>query len=578
MNEILLGTMLTLPLALAAITLLGRTSAILPRLAAWTAVPGLLLAFCRPFTVDVSWLLLDSRLGLDHVGRVFLAVTAVLWLAAGWYAGSYLARDARRGRFQFFFLLTMTGNLGVTVAQDAVSFLAFFTLMSLAAYGLIVHDRRPASFRAGQVYLVMTVSGEMLLFAGLVLLFHETGSLSFDGLPARLAASPRCGIVVGLLLAGFGIKLGVMPLHVWLPLAHPAAPTPASAVLSGAIIKTGLLGCLRMLPLGAGALPGWSDVCVGVGLATCVLAALIGVTQRNPKAVLAYSSVSQMGLVTVCLGAALAAPGTWSTVSSALLLWMVHHALTKAALFFGVGVAGAKMPSEAVRHMIAAGLVLAALALAGLPGTMGFAAKIALKYSTADLEAWRAALAWLLPLTSLTTTLLVSRFLWLVWPGRHAGHHELTVGMAVPWAMLSLTGIASFFVLRWQVMVTPAWVSLELYGLWTGIWPILIGGALVGSAIWWAGRTSTRAWISIPEGDMLVPIIIAMFWLRRRWFRIAAVRLPQSLQVLAQTWNKRAVPEFSRWMRQISGALENDMAAGLLLVLLAVAIMLLALG
>jgi NADH:ubiquinone oxidoreductase subunit 5 (subunit L)/multisubunit Na+/H+ antiporter MnhA subunit len=349
MNEILLGTMLATPLALAAMVLLRRCSAILPRLAAWAAVPALLLAFCRPFTVDVSWLLLDSRLGLDPVGRVFLAVTAVLWLAAGWYAGSYLARDARRHEFQFFFLLTMTGNLGVTVAQDVVSFLAFFTLMSLAAYGLIVHDRRPASLRAGQVYLVMTVAGEMLLFAGSVLLFHETHSLAFDGLPARLAASPRCGIVVGLLLAGFGIKLGVMPLHGWLPLAHPAAPTPASAVLSGAIIKTGLLGYLRMLPLGADALPGWSDVCVGVGLVTCVLAALIGMTQRNPKAVLAYSSVSQMGLVTVCLGAALAAPAAWSTVSTALLLWVVHHAVAKAALFLGVGVAGAKMPCGSVR-------------------------------------------------------------------------------------------------------------------------------------------------------------------------------------------------------------------------------------
>ena len=79
-----------------------------------------------------------------------------------------------------------------------------------------------------------------------------------------------------------------------------------------------------------------------------------------------------------------------------------------------------------------------------------------------------------MPLTSVTTTLLVSRFLWLVWPGRHVRQHELTVGMAIPWAMLSLTVVAGFFVLRWQGMVKPAWVSLDLQGLWTGIWPILV--------------------------------------------------------------------------------------------------------
>jgi formate hydrogenlyase subunit 3/multisubunit Na+/H+ antiporter MnhD subunit len=228
--------------------------------------------------------------------------------------------------------------------------------------------------------------------------------------------------------------------------------------------------------------------------------------------------------------------------------------------------------------VIAAGLVLTALALAGLPMTTGFAAKTALKYSTANLETWTEMLAWLLPLTSVTTTLLVSRYLWLVWPSRQAGQHELTAGMAIPWAMLSLTVVAGFFVLRWQGMFKPAWVSLDLLGLWSGIWPILVGGVLAGLAIRLARRTSPLAWISIPEGDIVVPIVIAVFWLRRRWFRIAAVRLPQSLQVLARTWNERAVPELSRWMGQITCTLENDTAAGLLLVLLVVAFMLLGLG
>ena len=571
MSETLVWAMLVVPLVLAALQGAGFGRAIVERLTPWAALPGLLAAgLCRTGTVDASWMLLESRLGVDVVGRVFLAVTAALWLAAGLYTRSYMARDAARGRFQVFFLLTMTGNLGVTVAQDGASFLMFFTLMSLAAYGLVVHDRRPASLRAGRVYMVMTIAGEMLLFAGLVLLAHETRSLDFEGLAAGLAASPRRDLIVALMLAGFGIKLGVMPLHVWLPLAHPAAPTPASAVLSGAIIKTGLLGLIRTLPLGAVALSTWGDACLLVGVATCLLGALIGITQRNPKAVLAYSSISQMGLVTVCLAAALAVPAAWPTVATALLVWVVHHAFAKAALFLGVGVAGAQMPSDAARRLVAAGLVFSALALAGLPLTMGFAAKAALKYSTAAVEVWTAGLTWILPLTSVTTTLLVSRFLWLVWPRRGAGHGSLTAGMIIPWLTLSTAVIAGFFVMRWHGVLNPTWISLAPQGLWTGIWPLLIAGGLVGAVIATRRRTDMATRINVPEGDLVVPVTTTAFWLRRHWHGATAIRLPRRFQILRQNWIERAEPALSRWLDHATRTIENDLAAGLLIALLAV--------
>ncbi len=579
MNQILLWTMLVVPLLLAAVVVTRADSPILARLIAWAAFPGVLLALVPPFQIEVPWLLLDSRLGVDAVGRVFLGVTAALWLAAGWYASAYLANDARRHVFQFFFLLTMAGNLGVTVAQDGASFLAFFTLMSLAAYGLIIHDHRAASTRAGRVYLMMTIGGEMLLFMGLVMAFHETGTLVFSDLSSKLALSPLRDVVLGLLLAGFGIKLGVMPLHGWLPMAHPAAPTPASAVLSGAMIKTGLLGCLRVLPLGMIALPTWSDICLVLGLLTCLLAALIGMTQRNPKAVLAYSSVSQMGLVTVCLGAALVKPQAWPVIGSALLVWVVHHGVAKAALFFGVGIAGTRMPSATARYLITAGLVLTALSLAGLPGTMGFAAKTALKYSTANLESWNEALAWLLPLTSVTTTLLVSRYLWLVWPGRHAGHGRLSPGMVIPWGGLSMTVVAGFFVMRWQTLVNPAWTTLAPSDLWIAVWPILIAVALAGTVILVARILPTNVTVMlaafrIPEGDLVIPLIATIYRLRRRRYRVTAVQLPQRSRRLQQALEETVVPRLVQWLDRMTRSLENDLAAGLLLVLLAVAMLL----
>jgi len=579
MNEPGLWSMLALPVVLAVCQRLRRGRRLIGCLAACSALPALCFAaFGGIGSIEVPWLLLGSRLGVDSIGRVFLAVTAALWLAAGLYARSYLDDDEHKGRFQVFFLLTMAGNLGVTVALDVVSFMAFFTLMSVSAYGLIVHDRQPASLRAGRVYMVMTIAGEMLLFAGTILLAFEHRSLLFEDLAVALVESPRRNLIVGLLLAGFGIKLGLMPLHGWLPMAHPAAPTPASAVLSGAMIKTGLLGMLRMLPLGVVAMPGWADCCLVAGLATSLLAALIGIAQRNPKAVLAYSSISQMGLVAVGLGAAIAAPDAWPMISSMLLLWVVHHATAKAALFLGVGVAAARLPSRWSRHLVQAGLLVAALSLAGLPLTMGFIAKAALKYSTTAVEPWSAGLAWLLPLTSVTTTLLVSRFLWLVWPDPRNSHGELRAGMVIPWAGLTIAVVAGFFVAQWQGLVKAAWTSLGPATVWASVWPMLAAGALVLIVATRGGITSVLARIRIPEGDIIVPVTHAARWFRREWNRIAEVHLPKWFQTAKQTWHDQAVPAILRWQNRLSQSLEDDLAAGLLIAVLAIVLFIVSVG
>ncbi len=280
-----------------------------------------------------------------------------------------------RDRFDLFHLLTMLGNLGVIVSQDMISFLLFYTMMSLAAYGLITHDRKPTSMRAGYTYITLAVLGEVLLFWAAVLTAQQTGTLYFDDLAGKLAVSPYRHVIAGLVLVGFGIKLGLMPLHIWLPLAHPAVPTPASAVLSGAIIKTGLLGMLRFLPLGAVAMHDWGVACIVVGVASALLAVLFGLTQENSKTVLAYSSVSQMGLVGVMVGVAMMTPQAWTMISAAILVYVTHHAVAKASLFLGVGVAQCEPRSHWQRRLVTGGLAIAALSLAGLPLTTGSAAK-----------------------------------------------------------------------------------------------------------------------------------------------------------------------------------------------------------
>lgn len=193
--------------------------------------------------------MLGATLGLDGPRRIILGFTALLWLIALIHADWTFKGKTGVDRFHLFMMLALAGNLWLIVGLDLASFYTGFALMGLSAYGLVVHDGQRSSIRAGQVYLILTLLGEAALFMALVLIAHQTGQMTSD---IHSLASLN-DLAPGLLLLGLAVKAGLMPLHLWLPLAHPAAPIPASAVLSGAMIKAALLGWLRFLPLGAGA-------------------------------------------------------------------------------------------------------------------------------------------------------------------------------------------------------------------------------------------------------------------------------------------------------------------------------------
>ena len=288
-------------------------------LAPLSPLPALLLALAARdgLVADLPWLLLGSRFMLDETGRLFLGFTAVVWLLAGWYARGYLAGDPRRHVFWSFYLATAAGNLGVCLAGDAASFYLLFALMTFAAYGLVIHSGSAEARRAGRVYLIMAVLGEAALVAGMLLAVHAASSHYLSDLAA--VAPPAAAIP--LLLLGFGIKVGMPLLHMWLPLAHPVAPVPASAVLSGVMLKAGLLGWLRFLPLGTAALPETGTLLLTAGLLAMFLGVAAGLCQREPKVLLAYSSISQMGFMTLAVGAGLLAPQLWPVLLPAVGLY-----------------------------------------------------------------------------------------------------------------------------------------------------------------------------------------------------------------------------------------------------------------
>jgi hydrogenase-4 component B len=494
MNVVLLIIVPLLPLLLAALVVTPGCAR-LRHLTPWAALPGLAVALWVPEGAQAvyPWLLLGLELRLDETARVFLVVTSLLWGASGMYALGYLRGDAHECRFHLFFLLAMSGNLGLVLAGDAVGFYVFFALMSLASYGLVIHAGGDAVRRAGRIYLIMAVAGEVALFAGLAVHVSAAGGLSF----AQLAAAPLSPVAAVLLVIGFGIKAGLVPLHVWLPLAHPAAPVPASAVLSGAMIKAGLLGWLRLLQLEG---PGWPELgtmFVVLGLAGAFLAAIGGVMQRRPKTILAYSSVSQMGLMISGVGLAMLLPGAAEALLAAVLVYMVHHGLAKGALFLGAGVVERRRTIPVLLL-----LALPAVALAGLPWTSGALAKQALKSPLYEAAVpWAGMVEWLLTLAAVGTTLLMARFLWCAWSSANAHSRELPLRMSIPW--LALSSAALLLPLVWSGSAGPAWSLL---------WPPTVGVLMTLVAIRVFSRRHPPL---LAEGDLVVPVERAVVALAR---------------------------------------------------------------
>ena len=565
----LLGASLLVPLLGASLLGMRRGwRGRLPGAMPWAALPALALAlFGTPdLSIDIPWMLLGLRFGLDQTGQFFLLFTALLWLIAGGYARGYLADDPRAARFAGFFLITCTGNLGLILAQDVAGFYLFYALMTFAAYGLIVHSGTPAARRAGRVYIVMAVLGEALLLLAFLQLVNLAGG-GIAQAAAALATAPGREPVIALLLAGFGIKAGALLLHMWLPLAHPVAPTPASAVLSGTMIKAGLLGWLRFLPLGMTA----SDLgllLMFAGLAAAFYGVAVGLVQRDTKVILAYSSISQMGFMNAGVGLGLHAPEVWPLMLPAVTLYALQHALTKGALFLGVGVIGS---ADGARRSVLLGSGLLALALAGTPFTAGAWAKQVLKDAAAP-TAWAAPLTPLLTLAALGTTLLMARFLWRLARTEADAHRPSTGRMRALWwlaATLALTPVG------WLPLVgTLASAPPSFKADWTGIWPVVAGGVLA----YGFGRALLRKGWSLPNiepGDLLWPLLRVGAGLSRK-----PALLGRSGFVSERLQARSALPVdvASRW-EWLEGRLSGSAVNGALLLLcVALLAVLLALG
>ena len=461
----------------------------------WVApVPALAAAVFCPWNspVVLTGAPYQVTLMLDPSGCMLLTAASLLWIAAGFYVPAFFRGKGIGGSFPVCWLLTLTGSLGIFIAADLVSFFLSYALVSLPAYGLVAYNGTPAVRRAGAIYMGFALLGENLLLAGLVLLVADTpdaGLRIADAVEAWQGA-PNSNVILSLLIAGFGMKIALLPMHFWMPLSYTAAPIPAAAVLSGAAVKAGVIGLIRFLPFDA-TLPAWGESLTIVGLCGAFYGVVIGVTQANPKTVLAYSSVSQMGFLAAVLGMGLSAGDVGAAPIAAL--YAAHHVLVKGALFLALGVAGLT-GSRRISVVLVPGAVIA-LGLAGLPLTGGALAKLAAKAPLGAGVAGTIA-TW----SAVGTALLMLHFLSRVASTKNREPERtapaalelpwLTMAVCcvvVPWTAYPLAGLGSL-----SEALAPAVI-------WKTLWPVLAGvGLFVG----------LRRWLSripkIPSGDIVV--------------------------------------------------------------------------
>ncbi len=483
------------------------------------SLPAIWLGLADVTGLSVDWLILGTHFSLDTTRRIILLLTGILWATSGLFAGSYLKDDTRRSEFSFYYGAAMAGNFGLLISADAASFYTFFALMTFASYGLVIHSRTPSARQAARVYLVMAIIGELFIISALFLAVQSAGSMLLADIPPALAEASNGPVIFLLGLIGFGVKVGAIPLYFWLPLAHPAAPAPASAVLSGAMIKAGLIGWMHLAPIG---LAEWSFISllmVSLGFTAALGAVIIGLAQVDPKTNLAYSSISQMGLMTVFLGIGLYGGFPAELLLPAIALYAFNHGTAKALLFMGTALP-AKVGGS-WRILMWAGLGLGVLAIAGGPLTGGLWTKYLLKtfLGKTSLPGVQFFLL-LLSFSAIGTTLLLSRFLHLLYRIKAPAENKAPA-FILPWILLLIGG-------GWWTM-SPALLSTELMSYiigekgimaffwnpltnWSGLWPILITTAALVMAFSLKFAFLNR-WPTdkplVPPGDLLYIILLA---------------------------------------------------------------------
>jgi formate hydrogenlyase subunit 3/multisubunit Na+/H+ antiporter MnhD subunit len=297
---------------------------------------------------------LGLSLKIDMLSYVVLLLSAYIWFFVMIYAHEYMSREKKITRFFFFLGITYSSVIGAIISGDLLMMFIFFEIMTVSSYILVIHGQNEESYKAGYNYIIMGLIGGFLIFTAIILLYFNIGDLRFTSAIAKLQDLGNLKYwIMGLLVFGFGIKAGMAPVHVWLPRAHPVAPSPASALLSGVMIKIGAFGIIRVASsyyfpdpntvLGIDD-PLWSAasnigaIIIWTGIITMAIGVFLALQQANIKKMLAYHSISQMGYIITGIGVALYLGYEGAMGFTGAMYHIINHALFKSLLFMVAGV------------------------------------------------------------------------------------------------------------------------------------------------------------------------------------------------------------------------------------------------
>ena len=331
---------------------------------------------------------IGANFRLDTLSSFFLIVTNLGGAAASLYALGYGRHETAPLRVLPFYPAYLAGMNLVVLADDAFTFLVAWEFMSLSSWALVMANHRaPENSRAGYIYLVMATFGTLALLLAFGLLAGPDGGYAFVSMRMHHPDAFTGALVLLLVLVGAGSKAGLVPLHVWLPLAHPAAPSHVSALMSGVMTKVAIYGFIRIVFDLVGEPVWWSSIVVlGFAGITAVIGILYALMQRDLKRLLAYSTVENVGIIFIGLGLALAFRASNMGLPAALaltaaLFHVLNHSIFKSLLFFG---AGAVLTSTGERNMehlgglihrmpgTAAACLIGCAAISALPPLNGF--------------------------------------------------------------------------------------------------------------------------------------------------------------------------------------------------------------
>lgn len=352
----------------------------------FVSAPDMLSGTVYTYTLGGWTSFLGITLRLDALSFAMAVISVLVCFLGMIYSFSYMKRLRGLGKYDTFYFLMITGILGVLLTRDFFNMYVFLEVLSVSAYVLISAGEKKENYKASLKYLVLgSLSSALFLFA-VGIIYSVTGSLNMDyaaeGISRMVKETPQLAYVVfSLFVVSLGVKSGIIPLHFWLPDAHSMAPSPVSALLSGIVIKISVYAMIRLFSLfGQPFYYDVSPLIAYTGAATALVGALLALVQQNIKRMLAYSSISQIGIIMTGIGI-----GTDLALKGALF-HIINHALMKSGLFLCVGIMIHQSGTRQISRLYtrSPGLVLSfvvlSLGIVGIPPLNGFVSKFIICY------------------------------------------------------------------------------------------------------------------------------------------------------------------------------------------------------